>query len=289
MEENQDQQAMWDEVAAERAADPDKKPVAKPVETPKAKEPEAVKPEVATPEAAKPTIEEQLAQALSANSKLADRLRNVEGHIGGLTSQQRMMQETMAAARNAAAEVKDAPTPAQVKAAIANPEQWEKLKGDFPEWSDATEKFIDAKLSGIKSGADVATVEQLVSKAIATAKQTITQEVEQKIVDKSLNAVFPGWRKEQSEIQAWVQTQSDEVKAWADSDDVGDAARVLSLWSKHKESNPAQQIQAVRKQKLEAAVAAPRGSKPVREKSWDDMTPDERWNYEARQRARERA
>ena len=286
MEEQQSEQELWDQELANTQTD---QPATKPTVVDPPVATEQATDVVKTAEAAKPTTEELLTQALARVEKLEGRTRNVEGHIGGLTSQQKVLNETFAAARSAAAEVKDAPTQAQIKQAIANPEQWDRLKEDFPEWSDATETYIDHKLKGITPGADVETVNRLVSQAVSAASVQITQEVEAKIIDKSLNAVFPGWRKEQPEIQAWVQTQSPEVKAWALSNEVEDAASLLSLWYDAKKSNPAQQILDQRKQKLNQAVAAPRGTRPAPTKTPDQMSPDELWAYEAKLRERARA
>lgn len=297
MDKDEDSQKLWDEIAAERSGEvtlePAKKPEpvaavveeAAPVVTP-AVEAAAT---VAEVKPAQPTIKEQLAAALARVEKLEGRTRNVEGHIGGLNHQQKAMQETMTAAHQAAAAVKEAPTSAQVKAAVANPEQWERLKGDFPEWSEATEKFLDAKLAGIKSGTDEATVNKLVADGIAAARTEITADVTQKIVNASLNAVFPGWEKKRPEIIEWVKTQSDEVKRWAASTEVEDAANLLSMYTAAKRADPAAAILNTRKAKLEAAVAAPRGGRVAPAKTPDQMTPEELWNHEAKLREKARA
>lgn len=287
MEEEKTREALWDEVTAERG---NGEPAAKPTQ---AAAKEVINPEVKTEtaqvatentEAAKPTTEELLAQALARVEKLEGRTRNVEGHIGGLTSQQKTLQETVAAAKEAAVAVKEAPTQAQVKAAASNPEEWEKLKEDFPEWSVATERMLDSRLAGIKAGADEATVSKLVADAVDKAKGEITQQ----IVNDSLTAVFPTWKKDINtpEFAEWVKAQSDEVRALAGSSDVGDAAQMLSLFGQSKKANPVQQILDSRKQKLDASVAAPRGSRPAVAKTWEQMTPEERWNSEAKSRER---
>ena len=282
MDKEQSAQEIWDQ---ELASKDDQPAASQPIES-KVTEPAAT--EQVKQEPAKPTTEELLTQALARVEKLEGRTRNVEGHIGGLTSQQRALHETLTAARTAAVEVKDAPTQAQVKEAISNPEQWERLKGEFPDWSEATEKFLDSRLAGIKTGADVETVNQLVAKAVQQATVTITQDVEKKIADKSLSAVFPGWKQDinSDAFSQWVQAQPEDVKSLAASDDVGDAARMLSLFKDAQKANPAQQILDTRKQKLNQAVAAPRGVRPAPTKTPDQMSPTELWDYEAKQRER---
>ena len=290
MDKEQENQKIWDEVAAERNSETTS-PVATPdkVITPEPEAPAQVAEKPVEP--AKPTTEELLAQALARVEKLEGRTRNVEGHIGGLNHQQKTLQETFNAAQVAAQEVKDAPSQAQVKAAIANPEQWEDLKKDFPEWSEATEKYMDSKLAGIKAGADVETVNRMVADAVDSATQKITKEVEAKIVDKSLQAVFPGWKNDVNSdvFGKWLEGQTPDVQQLKFSSEVEDAARMLSLFRDAQKSNPAQQILNQRKQKLEAAVAAPRGTRPAPTKTPEQMSPEELWNHEAKLRERTRA
>lgn len=294
MENDVTQEQLWAEELALREGTAEKPlPADKPETQVESKQEEtetdpAPAPEQAKDEPAKPTTEEQLASALAEIEKLKTRQRNVEGHIGGLNDQQKAIKEQLQAARSAAAEVKDAPTPDQLKAAASNPQEWEQLKEEFPEWSKATEGFLNAKLSGLKAGADEATVQRLVGEAVEKTKGELTQ----KIVDTALNAVFPGWKADINtpEFAEWVNTQASDVQALAASDDIGDAARMLSLYRESKKANPAQQILDQRKQKLQASVAAPRGSTKVTQaKTWDQMSPEERWNYEAKQREKERA
>lgn len=290
MEQETSAEAMWNEELATResAAGPEATPTPAPVSTQKAAAPEA-KPETVEPP--KPTTEELLTQAIAKIDKLEGRTRNVEGHIGNLNGQQKTIQEQLAASQLAAREVKDAPTQAQVKAAPIGTPEWESLKSDFPEWADATEKFMDAKLANLQAGVDVATVEAKVAEALSKVTGTLTKEIEKRIVDTTLNAQFPGWKNEVNTepFVKWLQSQNAEIKRLADSDDVGDAATMLSLYKEAKRSNPAQKILDKRQQTLQAAVAAPRGTRPAPTKSVADMTPQELWDYEARQRERSRA
>src|SRR5674476_1457225 len=103
------------------------------------------------PEPVKPPTVDPVKKLADKFEKLEVRTRNAEGHIGGLNHQQKLLQENLQAASNkAATQVTSAPTQAQVTEAATNPAEWDALKADFPEWSTATEKFLDAKLSKIK-------------------------------------------------------------------------------------------------------------------------------------------
>lgn len=273
MENARDQQAIWDEVAAEKGNAPAEKPQL--AQTVVEVEPVAA----ATEEPKTPTAEDQLRDALARIEKIEGRTRNVEGHIGGLTRNQNEIRSTLQAAQAAAVTTKDAPTAAQVKEAIANPEEWDALKSDFPEWALATEKFLDSRLSSMPKGMDEAALEKRL------------KQVEERVINTSLNAVFPGWRADTQTdaFKAWAAAQPEDVQALAYSDEVADAARMLKLYDLSKQASPTSQILEQRKQKLAAAVTAPKGVRPVAVKSVDQMSPQELWAYEARLREKRKA
>ena len=282
MENAQDQQKIWDEIAAEKGNAPAERPQP---------EPEAVAevaPVVAATEEPKtPTTEDQLRDALARVEKLEGRTRNVEGHIGGLTRNQNEIRSTLQAAQAAAAVTKDAPTTGQIKEAIADPEKWGALKSDFPEWADATAEYVDARLSQVKAGPDIAAIEKLVTERVKGETNAVRQE----IISSSLEAVFPGWVEEVNtdQYKAWLSAQPNTTKQLTQSSKVGDAARLLKLYEASKQASPTTQILEQRKQKLAAAVTAPKGVRPSAVKSPDDMTTQELWAYEARQREKRKA
>ena len=72
------------------------------------------------------------------------------------------------------------------------------------------------------------------------------------------------------------------------STEVDDSATMLKQFYESQKSNPAQQILDQRKQKLNQAVAAPRGTRPAPTKTPDQMSPEELWAYEAKLRNRTR-
>jgi hypothetical protein len=281
---------LWAEVEKERSADPVSAPETPAIESAPAaqtKQPAEVKPA----EPAPPTDAERLSAALEEIEKLKTRQRNVEGHIGGLTSQQKALHETITAAKQAAAQVKDAPTDQQIAAAAKNPEEWDQLKEDFPQWHNATEKFVNAKIATIQAGANAEQVNELVNKQIQEQVGTITKELKAEIVDSAMSVVFPQWKEDINSpaFAEWAKAQPANIQALADSPRVGDAARMLSLFKEAAKANPVNQLIEQRKSKLENSVAAPRGGKAVLAKTPDQMTPAELWEYEARARERARA
>lgn len=272
-----DQQKEWDAVATERKTGIKAEPVAA-VEP--QKEPEAKVEPVVDPSTGK--FDEIIARI----DKFDARVRNVEGHIGGLTSQQKAFQETLQAAQQAAAKVTNAPTAAEVKDAAASPELWTALKADFPEWAAATEALLDSRLSSLPAALDPDAVQKIVSEQVKGQTEAVRGE----IIDSALDAVFPGWKDEvkTEPFGKWLEAQSTEVKALAESPKVGDAARMLRLYEASKDSSVTNSITQNRHSKLNAAASAPTKTvgKAPGPKSVEDMSPDELWNYEAKQRAK---
>lgn len=86
-------------------------------------------------------------QKLEALDALPAQIRNLAGHIGGLNSK---IDSALATAKAVATDKGGsaaAPTDAQVKAAMASPEKWAKLKEDYPDWAEP----LEAEFAGIRS------------------------------------------------------------------------------------------------------------------------------------------
>ena len=225
----------------------------------------AVVPEPVEPEP--PKADDSMKVLLDRLDKLESRTRNTEGHIGGLNHQQKLLQETLQAASNkAAANVDEAPTQAQVTEAMKNPEKWEALKGDFPEWGSATEEFVDAKINDKLSRINpVAAVDQ---KEIARLETAFDAKLDAARYDDALDALnvaFEGWREETQtpEFATWREAQDVEIQKLGDSRKFSDAAKMLRLYEKSKvkapEPVPEVKYVSTRQRRLEAAVN-PRGS-----------------------------
>lgn len=268
----QDAQATWNEIAAERAGDAPVRPAEKPATAPAAIAPQAeVKPEV-----------DFAAKIAEMESKFGDRLRRAEGHFGNLNGEVMSLKSQLDAAK-AAAKTTGGPSQAEIKQAAANPAEWDALKVDFPEWATATERLLDARIA---NGFDAKAFESTIKEQMRGETAAVRKE----IVNSSLDAVFPGWEEEVKTegFNTWVNQQSDAVKALTASDRVGDAAKMLKLYETAKQSNPANQLIEQRKQTLAAATATPKGVRTASaQKSWEDMTTNERWDYEKRQRAKQ--
>jgi hypothetical protein len=295
--EEQKAQQLWNEMAAEmenptaKESPPDEPKEAKSEgDEPKADQPEDKQDD--PPKDDEPKDEPQrdpfLTEIIAKLEAIEKRQRNVEGHIGGLTSQQKKLHEAMEAARRAAPDA-DAPSKAQVTQAVANPDKWEKLKGEFPEWAEATEDLLGARLAGVQQGPQVDPAE--IDRKLEERLKNATKELRQEIVDATLDGVYPGWKEEVNteSFGKWLEAQPTDVKALAESTSVGDAARMLRLYDTHKQNDPSTRITQERKQKLEAAATLPKGVRVPKAKSPDDMSPEELWEYEAQLRDKQLA
>ena len=250
------------------AADAQPKPVAKVPRDPYAKLPEAVR------------------TKLESVDKLAERVRSMEGNIGGLSEGHRHLKDLLSASQAAAAQVAQAPTQAAVQAAAASPEKWQSLKNDFPEWSEAVESFVDSRIAGVAPQPDAAIIDRLVDEKLAKIAPSIRREVSEDILDNE----FEGWREKVNtqEFMTWLGAQDDAVKKLVNSDKVSDASKLLRLYTTPP-VDPGKAILDARQQTLEAAASLPKGAHIPAVKSPEDMTPQELWAYEADQAAKRRA
>jgi hypothetical protein len=246
----------------------------KPTETPAAVKPEAaakedpkpaeVKAEPAKEEpVAEPTLQDVLARLdkfEQGHGKFQQTHDKLAGHIGRLERSYREIESKMATGQAAAKTVDDAPTQAAIKAASDDPQEWSTLKSQYPEWAAATEKMVAARAPSFDANAFEAKVNAAIDGK--------TAEMQSRIIDSSLNAVFPGWRTEVAApaFAAWMATQADDVKTLSASADIGDAARMLKLYEASKAAPaPAADQQAAAKEpspreKRLAAAVNPKGT-----------------------------
>lgn len=205
--------------------------------------------------------------------QLQSRLRNAEGHIGGLSSQLKQKLEAAQAVRDAGGE---APTAAQIKQAQADPEAFKALERDYPEFAAALAPAVDAKVEARVSE---------IRKEIEALRQVAEQRsqgpdpvemVQRTRAELLVEVRHPGWQEtvKRPEFRGWLGSQSREVQMLAASPEPADAVRLLDLFQDSRKTTTAN-----RQQRLSAAAALPTGRSPVRAKSVDQMTPEEYWAY----------
>lgn len=229
-------------------------PLAEDVTEEKVEEPtEAVKQEEEKPD--------PLKEILTRFDKLEGRTRSVEGHIGGLTSRLKSMNEQMDAAKVAASAVSEAPTAGQMKEASESPKEWESLKEDFPEWAQATEKLLDSRMG--KSDSFEKILEQKL-KGMTDEFTAKTQEIRHEAALEALYVAFPDWESDARtpEFAKWYETQDEKTQELSKSTRPADAAKMMRAFYSRKpdpveESRP--DPSAARRERLRAAVT-PKGT-----------------------------
>lgn len=202
-------------------------------------------------------------------SQVTQRLRNAEGHIGGLGSQLKQQQQVAA---QVTAKGGDAPTATEIRDAQRNPEAMARLKADYPEFADAMESALNERLSSLEQQLKQQLQQQPAQPGVTP------QEIAQLRSEMYVEVKHPGWqdRVRTPEFVGWLQRQPREVQMLAASESPQDAVRLLDLHSNAINSSASQ-----RTQRLNSAAAIPSGrpGANVRQKAVDDMTPEEYWRY----------
>ena len=201
--------------------------------------------------------------------QVTHRLRNAEGHIGGLGSQLKQQQQVAA---QVTAKGGDAPSASEIRDAQQSPAKMDALKKDYPEFADAMESALNERLSAL---------EQQLKAAQQPAQQpngVSHEEIQRLRSEMAVEVRHPGWqeRVQTPEFTGWLQRQPREVQMLAASESPQDAVRLLDLHSEAVKS-----VTSQRTQRLSAAAAIPSGraSGSVRGKAIEDMTPQEYWAY----------
>lgn len=191
---------------------------------------------------------DSITKKLETVDKQSDRLRNIEGQIGGISLQ---LKTALATAKTVETKGGDAPTQAQVQDAAKSGERWKRLKEDFPDWADA----VDERLAALpKSEVDVTSLKKDVTtdinKAVADAKAEWQREL---IEDK-----HEGWvaTVNTDEFKAWLPKQTPEIQALAKSDKTKDAVRLLDSYAESRKKDKANKDQRLKSAMPAKGVAA---------------------------------
>jgi hypothetical protein len=293
VEENQlsseEAQNLWDEEASKLGADSDMSATeqfADAPETPQELEPQQAQLEPEQPEdplaGLSPAVRAKLAQIdelAQANAQLLHHVKTTEGRVAA-------MQREAQQARQAATQVapQDAPSQVAIVSAAKNPEKWEQLKQDFPEWAGAMEEYVASKLGAPQQqGLSPEAVAQFVQQEVANTKAEMGRLMEEARIE----GKYENWREtiNTTEFAQWFSVQSPDTRALADSAAARDAIKMLDLFSA-AQSRSAGDIKQERGARLAAAATTRTGQTPP-PKTLGDMSPAELWNYEAKKRERE--
>jgi hypothetical protein len=261
-DENQiDEQVASQEAAAEPTQEDD----------PLASLPEAVRAKLA-----------QIDQLAEANAQLLHHVKTAEGRVAAM---QREFQQARTAQQTVSPQ--DAPSQGQIVTAAKNPEKWEQLKQDFPEWAGAMEEYVASQLGSVQSrqGVDPNQIAAYVQQEVDRTKAEMSRAIEEARID----GKYENWKDTVNtlEFTQWFTVQSPETRALADSTAARDAIRMLDLFHETKKRS-ASDIKQERGARLAAAATTRPGQTPP-PKTLDDMSPEELWNYEAAKREKTKA
>ena len=224
----------------------------------------------------------QIDELATANAQLLHHVKTAEGRVAAM---QREFQQARVAQQQVAPQ--EAPSQGQIVNAAKNPEKWEQLKEDFPEWAGAMEEYVASKLGSVQSqqGLDPQQVAAFVQQQVDQTKVEMRQAIEEARVD----GKYENWKDTVNtlEFTQWFTVQSPETRSLANSDSARDAIRMLDLFHDTKKRS-ASDIKQERGQRLAAAATTRPGQTPP-PKTLDDMSPEEVWNYEAAKREKTKA
>lgn len=247
------EQPEQDEPAAERSATE--------VEQPQASEEDESDPK---------KLREKIAGLESIVNQFAGRLRNAEGHIGGLNSQ---LKEQLKTAQKIDAAGGNAPTAAEISAAQSDPQALAELERDYPEFAKAVKGPIEAlrtQMAELQSK-----IQQPPVQPDVFVSREELEKLRSELKEKEVESKHEGWQRtvKTPEFHGWMAGSPREVQMLAASNDPQDAVRLLDLFSESRK--PRQTTQ-----RHQAAAALPTGQRStVRTKNVDDMTPQEYWRY----------
>lgn len=209
-----------------------------------------------------PTIRDELLGLKSIVQQQAQRLRNAEGHIGGLKN------SLAAAAARTEIAGGSAPSGAQITEAAKSQTAMKRLMEDYPEFGAAMKEALEESLASMPKPE-----QQSLPKDVITQQQ-----LEQRFELMKIEQKHPGWQEKvtQPAFKGWLEGQPYEVQMLASSERAEHAIRLLDL---HAESTGSKQMERNKRQSAAAAIPTGRQTSSVRTKSVDQMTDKELWDY----------
>jgi hypothetical protein len=215
---------------------------------------------------------ESMREKLGGFDKIAEQLRTINGHIGGLTSQQKQIRDALAQAKTLTEKRGgETPTQAQVDAAAESPAKWRQMKEDLPDWAEAVEERL-AELAKTTTAAPSVDASKLKEEFLGEVDSRLSNLGKDATAQARVFAVLdlkhdPDWNTSwqadvnSPEYDAWFATQKPEVQALAASSAVKDASRLITLFREHRaQGAKAAAAKVEREDRLKRAVQ-PQGTK----------------------------
>lgn len=264
---------IWEAADAADAAGTPLRAEAQPQEEQQTEQSVSAAPERRAPESAEASNElddpkllrDKIAGLEAVIQQFGGRLRNAEGHIGGLNSQ---LKQRVQAAQQVNAAGGDAPSAREIAAAQNDPQALSDLEREYPEFA----KVLKGPMETMRT--QLAELQQKTSQP--NESPDFKRELAALRSEMQVESRHPGWLETvaKPEFNGWLQQAPREQQMLAASDRPEDAIRLLDLYSAARNSG------SKSNQRLQAAAALPTGQRvTARTKNVDDMTPQEYWRY----------
>lgn len=245
-------------------------------------------PEVVDPwEGVSPVLKEQfesLQTKVNDYDAMAERLKNAERRIGGITNQLHEEKKAAEAAQEAAQQEKDsAPSKEEIDAAAKSKEEWDGLRKDFPEWAKAMDNRLAAERADIdRQMSTTKGLQEKINKLeeIVQNNPAVTESIsglQRQINEEMVSIRHPGWRDmiKTKEFGEFYQTLNDQDKQRYTSDKASDAIYLLDLYTSKKDGKKPDEIADKRRERLDASELPPSGKRSTPKKSEKDMSDQE--------------
>lgn len=223
-----------------------------------------------SPAPAAPSAEERLARIEQMMTQMGSQVASFGGRVSAL-------QRELAQAENARKAMGSAaPTKEQVAEAKKDPEKWKQLKEDIPEWGEAIEELVAARMP---AQAPTAAPQQPVD--VEAIKAQIKQDLELDLIATK----YPDWRavSQTNEFKNWFNAQPETFRRLGESTRGADVIHVFDEFGKAKARNVTD-IRQNRQARLGAAAGV--GQQPGRAlpavKREEDLTEQEIWDQEVK-------
>lgn len=209
-------------------------------------------------------------------AQVTGRLRNAEGHIGGIKSTLGTELQKLQAGAKAAGV--DAPSKAQIDAATHDADALRTLKDEYPQFGEVMERTLAAQERNLTAKFEAllpTQTDRTTAEARANALEAETARLHMEMRELPIEAAHKGWKStvQTPAFHGWMERQSREVRLLSKSQDTEDAIRLLDL---HAHSMAAQEPK--NQDRLRAAAALPSGrSTGVQTKSLDEMSNTDYW------------
>ena len=159
--------------------------------------------------------------ASEVEQRFSGRIRNIEGHLGGVKSK---LQDLYTAREEARKQGSDTPTTQQITEAAASSEKLAALREDFPEFAEALEETVSMLRKDLQPR----------QPAMPEDRRTATvDDIERLNQLRILDRRFPSWEEDvgSDAYKNWLANQPEDIQSLTRSNSASDALKVLKSYS----------------------------------------------------------